>query len=235
VYSSDTTTNILSAINFNDLELDKIYTVKYICNKMEIQIPHGSPITINGNYSIDFKIDSKTINIPINVIPINKEILFALTGYQEVDDILKNNPLQATQIVQSTDSEKVMLLNMMQLAKQGKIINCDLAVKTTVIETIISAWGQANTSVYVAAAKGNYATYTNHSIVFGFNKGEQIFEVRSLDTQLKVLSLAKVKEAFAAPIFDSKTSTQEIIGYTAGSEFKIEMVFPFLPVIILTL
>ena len=119
----------------------------------------------------------------------------------------------------------VMLLNMMKLAKQGKIINCDFPAKTTNIETIIKTWGQADKTVYVASAKGSYATYKNHNTVFGFNKGEQVFEVRSFDTQLEVLSLAKVKEVFGTPVFDSKTSNQEIIGYTAGTEFKFEMVF----------
>ncbi|WP_291636769.1 M56 family metallopeptidase [Clostridium sp.] len=147
------------------------------------------------------------------------------TGYQEVEEILKTHPLKVVQIVQSTDSKTVMLLNMMQLAKQGKIINCDFPAKTATIGTIIKAWGKADKTVYVASAKGSYATYTKHNIVFGINKGDQVFEVRSFDTQLKDLSLAKVKEVFGTPAFDSKTGNQEIIGYTAGTEFKFEMVF----------
>ena len=147
------------------------------------------------------------------------------TGYQEVEEILKTHPLKVVQIVQSTDLKTVMLLNMMELAKQGEIINCDFPAKTTNIETIIKAWGKADKTVYVASAKGSYATYTKHNTVFGINKGEQIFEVRSFATQIKVLSLAKVKEVFGTPMFDSKTGTQEIIGYTAGTEFKLEMVF----------
>ena len=147
------------------------------------------------------------------------------TGYQEVEEILKTHPLKVTQIVQSTDLKTVMLLNMIKLAKQGKIINCDFPAKTTNMETIIKAWGQADKTDYVASAKGSYATYKNHNTVFGFNKGEQVFEIRSFDTQLKGLSLAKVKEVFGTPVFDSKTSNQEIIGYTAGTEFKFEMVF----------
>jgi len=147
------------------------------------------------------------------------------TGYQEVEEILKTHPLKVVPIVQSTDLKKVLLLNMMKLAKQGKIINCDFAAKTTNMESIIKAWGKADKTVYVASAKGNYATYNKHNTVFGFNKGEQVFEVRSFDTQLKGLSLAKVKEVLGTPVFDSKTGNQEIIGYTAGTEFKLEMVF----------
>jgi len=147
------------------------------------------------------------------------------TGYQEVEEILKTHPLTVVQVVHSTDLKKVLLLNMMKLAKQGKIINCDYPAKTTNMETIIKTWGKADKTVYVASAKGSYATYTKHNTVFGFNKGEQVFEVRSFDPQLKVLSLDKVKEVFGTPVFDSKTSNQEIIGYTAGTDFKLEMVF----------
>lgn len=146
------------------------------------------------------------------------------TGYEEVEKILENHPLQTTQI--SADTKKEILLNMMQSAKLGKVINCDFAVKTTTIQTVEQAWGKADETVYIAAAKGRYATFKTKNVVFGINKGEQIFEVRSTDSQLKSLSLSKVKEVLGKPAFDSKTSNQEIIGYTAGKEFKIEMVFP---------
>ncbi|MGH4138240.1 YjgB family protein [Clostridium sp.] len=146
-------------------------------------------------------------------------------GYQEVEEILKTHPLKVVPIVQSTNTKTVMLLNMMNLAKQGKIINCDYPAKTTNMETIIKAWGNADKTVYVSSAKGSYETYNKRNTVFGINKGEQVFEVRSFDTQLKVLSLSNVKEVFGTPVFDSKTSTQEIIGYAAGTDFKLEMVF----------
>jgi len=57
-----------------------------------------------------------------------------------------------------------MLSNIMALAKQGKVINCDFAAKTTTIDTVIKAWSQANKTDYVANAKGTYATYTNHNV-----------------------------------------------------------------------
>lgn len=142
-----------------------------------------------------------------------------------MEEILKNHPLQATQIVQSADPKTVMLLNMMDLAKLGKIINCDFPAKTTNIEAVQKAWGQADKTDFVAAAKGSYATYSGHNVVFGYNKGEQVFEVRSFNLQLKDIYLSKVKEVLGTPELDSKTISQEIIGYTAGTEFKIEMVF----------
>ena len=164
----------------------------------------------------------------------NNKYVFALparynyafpTGYQEVEQILKGHPLQPIQPVYSADFKTAMLLNMMELAKQGKIINCNFPAKSTNIETVIKNWGKADKTDYVASAKGSYATYNKYNVVFGFNKGEQVFEVRSFDPQLKGLSLSKVKGVFGVPALDTKTGSQEIIGYAAGSEFKIEMVF----------
>jgi hypothetical protein len=127
---------------------------------------------------------------------------------------------------QTSDSTKELLLNMRQLAEQGKVINCDFPVKTTALENVTSKWGEPDKTEWVAAAKGTYATYSKHAMVFGFNKGSQIFEVRSFDKQLQTLSLAKTKEVYGAPAYDVKVKGEEIIGYTAGQEFKMEFVFP---------
>lgn len=127
---------------------------------------------------------------------------------------------------QATDTSKALLLNMMQLAEQGKVINSDFPAKTTTIEDIKKKWGEPDKTDWVPAAKGSYATYASHAIVFGFNKGSQIFEVRSFDKQLKNLSFAKTKEVYRTPAYDVQVNGEEIIGYTAGQEFKIELVFP---------
>lgn len=163
-------------------------------------------------------------NIYVFALPARYNFAFK-TGYKEVEEIINSQPLKTTNIVKSTDSSKAMLLDMMQLAKLGKVINCDFAAKTTNMETITQAWAQADKTVYISSAKGSYATYAYHNVVFGFNKGEQVFEVRSFDARLENISLAKAKEVFGAPSYDSKAGNQEIIGYAAGNEFKIEMVF----------
>lgn len=127
---------------------------------------------------------------------------------------------------QTTEASKALLLNMKQLAEQGKVINSDFPAKTTTIGDVKNKWGEPDKTDWVPAAKGNYATYSSRAVVFGFNKGLQIFDVRSFDKQLKSLSLAKTKEAFGTPAYDVKVNGEEIIGYTAGQEFKIELVFP---------
>ncbi|SPF51113.1 BlaR1 peptidase M56 family protein (fragment) [Candidatus Desulfosporosinus infrequens] len=128
---------------------------------------------------------------------------------------------------QLTDSTKTLLLNMMQVAQQGKIINSEFSVKTNNIADVEKAWGNPDREDYVASSKGTYSTYLSHNVAVGFNKGGQIFEVRSLSgNQIAGITLAKVKEVFGTPTYNTTSNNQEIIGYTAGQEFKIEMVFP---------
>lgn len=148
------------------------------------------------------------------------------SGYKDVETILESKPLQTTQTSQlHPDSTESLLFNMMVLGKQGKVINSDYAAKTTTIEDVEKVWGKADKTDAVASA-GRYATYTSHSVVFGVNKGDQLFEVRSYDSRLKGVTLSKAKEVLGTPAYDVKTNGQEIIGYTAGSEFKVEMIFP---------
>lgn len=148
-------------------------------------------------------------------------------GYEEVETILKGNPLQTTQASQqSPDPAESLISDIMVLAKQGRIINSDLSAKANTIGDVQKLWGSADKTDYVAAAGGSYYTYTNHNVVFGVNKGDQIFEVRSFDSSLKSISLTEAKKVLGAPAHDVKSNGQEIIGYTASSEFKVEMVFP---------
>jgi hypothetical protein len=49
---------------------------------------------------------------------------------------------------------------------------------------------------------------------------------KPLDKQLQKLSLVKTKEVYGTPAYDVKINGEEIIGYTAGQEFKMELVFP---------
>jgi Antirepressor regulating drug resistance, predicted signal transduction N-terminal membrane component len=139
----------------------------------------------------------------------------------------KSNSPQSTQATQPhPDSTEALLSNIMTLAKQGKVINSNFAAKTSVIDDVQKVWGTPEKTDWVGSAKGNYATYSSHHIVFGMNKGDQIFEVRSYDNELKSITLNKTKEVFGTPAYNVKSNGQEIIGYTAGTEFKIELVFP---------
>ena len=140
------------------------------------------------------------------------------------------NVSNSVSVKSTSDQESTintLLGSIMKLAKQGKVINCEFAAKITTIEDVNKKWGNSDKTEWIPTAKGNYATYLkHHNNVFGFNKGSQIFEVRSFDKTINKISLSKVKEVFGTPAYDVKVNGEEIIGYTAGTDFKILFVFP---------
>ncbi|MDP4086235.1 MAG: M56 family metallopeptidase [Bacillota bacterium] len=122
--------------------------------------------------------------------------------------------------------QRKLLASIMQLAKQGKIINSEFPVKTTVLDEAEKKLGNPNKVDWVPSAKGNYAVFSKYNVVFGFNKGDQIFEARSFDKELNDLSLSKVKKTYGNPAYNVKNNGEEIIGYVVSSEYKILLVFP---------
>lgn len=128
--------------------------------------------------------------------------------------------------VKQNNSQNELLKSIQKLAEEGKVIDCDFSAKNSVLSEVEKSWGKADKIDYVEAAKGRYATYLKYNVVFGLNKGDQIFEVRSFNTKIKGILLLDVKNFFGTPEYDAKTNNQEIIGYKSGSDFKLEFVFP---------
>ncbi|MBW7571536.1 YjgB family protein [Caproiciproducens faecalis] len=127
---------------------------------------------------------------------------------------------------QPIDAQATLLKLMKETAEKGKVINCDFAVQSNVIEDVQEKWGKEDQSEYISAAKGTYATYSKKGFVFGFNKGSQLFEVRSFDSQLKGITLSKTEEIFGKPDYDVTSGKDRIIGYVVSKDYKMLMVFP---------
>lgn len=184
--------------------------------------------------SLTFIAGCSSINKPLNHNSNKNEASDSTNAKQDeiIDkDSLNNNNMtdygnNSSQQIKQNNSQKALLDSIKNLAKEGKIINCDFQAKSTVIEDVEKKWGKADKTDWVPKAKGNYATYSKYNVVFGFNKGSQIFEVRSFDSSLKKISLSMVKKAFGTPEYDVKSNGEEIIGYKVGQEFKILFVFP---------
>lgn len=111
-------------------------------------------------------------------------------------------------------------------ALEGKVPGCEFGVKNTCMEDVEEAWGQADHTDYVAEAKGSFATYSSRNLVFGFNKGMQIFDIRSYDKSLQVIHSSDLTEVLGKPDMTRTYNGEDIIGYVMGDEFKIRFVFP---------
>lgn len=122
--------------------------------------------------------------------------------------------------------QKIELLKKIKEEAQiGKVINCKFNAKDNILDDVRAEFGKEDKLDNIEAAKGLYATYSKNGVVFGANKGEAIFEVRSYSKEINTISFKDIKEVFGVPQYDVNTDNNErIIGYVVNDDFKIEFV-----------
>jgi hypothetical protein len=125
-----------------------------------------------------------------------------------------------------TESPAVQLKEILRLAQQGKIINCEFPVETTVIETVQEKWGDPDQQEYIAAAKGTYTTYIKQQVVFGSNKGSQIFDVRSYNASLQPITMSDVQQTLGTPANIHHYANEDMLVYKAGEKYQLLFLFP---------
>lgn len=155
-----------------------------------------------------YKLNNNKVQ-PVNVTNLNKQIKKAVSFNNETSNI-----------------QYSLLKNISTKANEGKIINAEFNVLNTNIDSIKKKWGKEDSSVYVAAAKGTYNTYSKRNVVVGYQKSHLIFELRSFDPQLKSLTINNIKNYFGSPSSEVTTSNNEkIITYSIGAK-KLKFVLP---------
>lgn len=137
----------------------------------------------------------------------------------------KNQDRGNTGTGQASDTTK-LLQQIRELAAVGKVPGCDFAVKTNCIDDVEQEWGKPSQTNYVSEAKGSFASYPSHNVVFGFNKGAQIFDIRSYDKKLNLIRQSDLKKLYGKPDLFRTYQGEDIIGYVMSEEFKIRFVFP---------
>ncbi|AMN36738.1 hypothetical protein JFP838_13525 [Clostridium perfringens] len=123
------------------------------------------------------------------------------------------------------DKTEKLLKDIKEKAVKGEIINYEFKLGAS-IDDVINKLGKPSSENYVAEAKGNYFNFDSYNLSFGCNKGDQIFEIRSLNKDLKSLDLNNVENFFGKPDYNVTTKSKEkIIGYKITKDFKILFVF----------
>lgn len=118
-----------------------------------------------------------------------------------------------------------LLKDIKEKAIKGEIIDYDFKLGAS-INDVIDKLGKPSSENYVAEAKGNYFNFDSYNLSFGCNKGDQIFEIRSLNKDLKSLDLNNLENFFGKPDYTVTTKSKEkIIGYKITKDFKILFVF----------
>lgn len=114
--------------------------------------------------------------------------------------------------------------NILEQAKQGKVPNVAFAAHTGDIEEVEKAWGKADKTE--TAGKGMYATFTSKNVVIGFNKGSQIFDVRSNHPELQTLTLQEIEKVLGKPMSVKVNGNDKIYSYKANDQFELKFVIP---------
>lgn len=116
------------------------------------------------------------------------------------------------------------LKELLQLAKQGKVPGVEYAAHSGLIDDVEAAWGEPDTKE--SAGKGIYSTYAGKHVVFGFNKGSQIFDVRSSAADLQKLTLKQIEEVLGKPDATSVNGSDDIYIYQAGKQYQLKFIIP---------
>lgn len=116
------------------------------------------------------------------------------------------------------------LKELFALAEQGKVPGIEFAAHTGLIDEVEKAWGKSDHEEF--AGQGMYATYSDKNAVFGYNKGNQIFDVRSDDPSLQSLTLAQIEAALGKADEQTKNGDDDIYVYKAGEDFRLKFIIP---------
>ncbi|MGE7873422.1 YjgB family protein [Bacillus paramycoides] len=114
--------------------------------------------------------------------------------------------------------------DLFEQAKEGKVPNVPYAAHTGDIEEIEKAWGKADKTE--SAGNGMYATFTNKNVVFGFNKGSQVFDVRSYHSELKSITLQEIEKALGKPASVKVNGNDKIYVYKVNNQFELKFIIP---------
>ncbi|PHC83835.1 hypothetical protein COF42_22665 [Bacillus wiedmannii] len=109
-----------------------------------------------------------------------------------------------------------------ELAKEGKVPNIPFAAHTGDIEEIEKAWGKADKTEQ--AGNGMYATFINKNVSFGFNKGSQVFDVRSYHAELKSITLQDIEKALGKPTSVKVNGEDKIYVYKVNNQFELKFI-----------
>ena len=121
-------------------------------------------------------------------------------------------------------SASALLKSIGHLAHEGEILNCDIAIKAQYSD-VTSEYGKADRESFVKSANGEYATFSKEGVVVGFNKGEEIFELRCYSKRLHVITEKETVAEFGDPDHRSKSDGQLILTYNLSNDYQVKFVY----------
>ncbi|NGQ95138.1 YjgB family protein [Brevibacillus sp. SYP-B805] len=121
-------------------------------------------------------------------------------------------------------SSEELITIVRDMAKEGRGFGTDFTVEHTGLETVEKDWGKPDAIDFVNGI--GYAAYNGRGFVFGFNKGEQLVEIRSYDLRLQELTKSQIEKTLGKPAAIHTLQDQVILVYNATDKYQLKVVFP---------
>lgn len=116
-----------------------------------------------------------------------------------------------------------LLQNIRDLAKDGQAWGTPYRVEKDVFDQVEKEWGKPDV---VSTVNGiTYNTYLDRGIVFAFNKGMQLVDIRSYTPQVQAITLAEVNQALGKPQSVANVAGQTIYTYQVSDAYELKIVF----------
>ncbi|MDP4086236.1 MAG: beta-N-acetylglucosaminidase domain-containing protein [Bacillota bacterium] len=142
---------------------------------------------------------------------------------RQISSKFENTTSGANTGLNSKTDSKSILINLMSLAKSGKVDNSPFTAGKSTITEVQQNWGKPNNQV--VTGKGTYATYNSKQAAFGFNQNELIFDMRSYSKQVQSLTLSDVKGVLGDPKSTTKPTTKQVNEiYQVNNTFQLEFI-----------
>jgi len=133
----------------------------------------------------------------------------------------------ATTAAPAAPQSEKLLDQIRKEAEKGAVINAPYTVETTVFDTVEKAWGVPDSSRYANGL--TYAAYDKRKVVFGYNKGMQIADIRSLDPRIQTITLAEIEQKWGKPDRVGEFAGQQIYTYDVTGKYQVKFAFESLP------
>jgi hypothetical protein len=141
---------------------------------------------------------------------------------QPADNAGSNTPGNASSPSNGDSQTAQDIKAMLALAKDGKVKDIPFAADKGLIDDVEKDWGKSDKTDF--AGKGMYATYAKKHAVIGFNKGSQIFDVRSDAPELQSLTLKQIEAALGKAAKVTKNGSDTIYTYEANKTFELRFI-----------
>lgn len=116
-----------------------------------------------------------------------------------------------------------ILQSVRDLSKNGQPFGSQYRVEKDVFDDAEKQLGKPDVVSFVNGI--TYNTYRDLNLVFAFNKGMQIVDIRSYDPRLQTITLAEVRETLGEPASKTTTGGQTIYTYKVTPDYELKFIF----------